>query len=323
MKRFLTGLQPSGKLHLGNYFGVMKKVLEYQYNYDFYLFIANLHSITTFQDKNTLLENTYSAVCDFLALGLEPKRCTFWIQSDVPEVTEITWYLSMAITHDHLIRAHSYKDKVEKGIHPSVGLFIYPVLMAADILTFDTDVVPVGKDQKQHLEFARDIAETFNRKFGEVFKIPEPEIDEDTAVVLGIDGQKMSKSYNNTINLFDDEKKIKKAVMSIVTDSAGVNDIKDPDSSIIFSIYSLFLDESERRTLRERFLKPGLGYGDLKKELFQKIMDYFAPYREKRNEYLNNLDYVEKILQEGSRKAKELAQTKLKQIRNILGLERQ
>ncbi len=319
----MTGLQPSGKLHLGNYFGVMKKVLEYQYNYDFYLFIANLHSITTFQDKNTLLENTYSAVCDFLALGLEPKRCTFWIQSDVPEVTEITWYLSMAITHDHLIRAHSYKDKVEKGIHPSVGLFIYPVLMAADILTFDTDVVPVGKDQKQHLEFARDIAETFNRKFGEVFKIPEPEIDEDTAVVLGIDGQKMSKSYNNTINLFDDEKKIKKAVMSIVTDSAGVNDIKDPDSSIIFSIYSLFLDESERRTLRERFLKPGLGYGDLKKELFQKIMDYFAPYREKRNEYLNNLDYVEKILQEGSRKAKELAQTKLKQIRNILGLERQ
>lgn len=322
MKRFLTGLQPSGKLHLGNYFGVMRKVLEYQHNYDFFLFIANLHSITTFQDKKTLLENTYSAVCDFLALGLDPQKCTFWIQSDVPEVTEITWYLSMAITHDHLVRAHSYKDKVEKGIHPSVGLFIYPVLMAADILTFDVDVVPVGKDQKQHLEFARDMAETFNRKFGEVFKIPEPEIDENTAVILGTDGQKMSKSYNNTINLFDDEKKIKKAVMSIVTDSAGVNDVKDPDSSVIFSIYSLFLNEEEKQTLRERFLTPGLGYGDLKKELFQKIMDYFAPYREKRNEYMNNLDYIEKILEQGSQKAKDLAQLKIQQIRNVLGLAR-
>lgn len=322
MKRFLTGLQPSGKLHLGNYFGVMRKVLEYQHNYDFYLFIANLHSITTFQDKKTLLENTYSAVCDFLALGLDPQKCTFWIQSDVPEVTEVTWYLSMAITHDHLVRAHSYKDKVDKGIHPSVGLFIYPVLMAADILTFDTDVVPVGKDQKQHLEFARDMAETFNRKFGEVFKIPEPEIDEKTAVILGTDGQKMSKSYNNTINLFDDENKIKKAVMSIVTDSAGVNDIKNPDSSVIFSIYSLFLNEEEKQTLRERFLKPGLGYGELKKELFQKIMDYFAPYRERRNEYINNLDYVEKILEKGTQKARELAQLKIQQIRNILGIAR-
>lgn len=322
MKRFLTGLQPSGKLHLGNYFGVMKKVLEYQHRYDFFLFIANLHSITTFQDRKTLLENTYSAVCDFLALGLDPQNCTFWIQSDVPEVTEITWYLSMCITHDQLTRAHSYKDKVEKGIHPSVGLFIYPVLMAADILTYDTDVVPVGKDQKQHLEFTRDMAQTFNRKFGEVFKVPEPEIDEDTAVIVGTDGQKMSKSYNNTINLFDDEKKIKKSIMSIVTDSAGVNDIKDPDTNIIYAIYSLFLNEQEKQALRERFLKPGLGYGDLKKELFEKIMEYFSPYREKREEYIKNLDYIEKILEIGTLKARDYAQNKLKQVREVMGLKR-
>jgi tryptophanyl-tRNA synthetase len=322
LKRFLTGLQPSGKLHLGNYFGVMQKVIEYQDKYDLFLFIANLHSLTSFKDKSTLIKHTYDAVCDFLALGLDPNKCTFWIQSDVPEVTEVAWYLSMAITHEHLARAHSYKDKVEKGIHPSVGLFYYPILMAADILTYDSDVVPVGKDQKQHLEFTRDIAITFNREFAQVFKVPEPEIDENTAIIKGTDGQKMSKSYNNTINFFDDEKALKKSVMSIVTDSSGVDEPKDPEKSVVYSIYSLFLNETEKLELRNRFLAGGLRYGDLKKELYEKILSYFHPYRKKREELLQNQDYINHILKLGCEKARDLAVGKLKLIRSSLGVTR-
>jgi tryptophanyl-tRNA synthetase len=322
LKRFLTGLQPSGKLHLGNYFGVMNQVIEIQDKYDLFLFIANLHSITTFKDRETLVDYTYDAVCDFLALGLNPENCTFWIQSDVPEVTEISWYLSMCITHEHLSRAHSYKDKVDKGINPSVGLFFYPILMAADILTFDSDVVPVGKDQKQHLEFARDIAGNFNRQFGETFKIPEPQINETTAIIKGTDGNKMSKSYNNTINIFDDEKALKKAVMSIISDSAGIDEAKDPDNSVIYSIYSLFLNETEKTQLRTRFLTPGLRYGDVKKELLERIISYFQPYRAKREELRKSKDYVEKVLMQGKEKAQAVANKKLSLIRDKVGVKR-
>lgn len=322
MKRILTGLQPSGKLHLGNYFSVMKKMVGYQNSSDLFLFIADLHSLTTFQSKEILRENIYDAVCDFLALGLDPEKCTFWVQSDVPQVTELTWYLSMCITVNQLELAHSYKDKTAKGFNPSAGLFCYPVLMASDILAFDSDIVPVGKDQKQHLEFARDIAQRFNQNFGEVFKLPLPEIAEDTAVIPGTDGQKMSKSYKNTINIFDDEKKLRKSVMSIVSDSAGVDEAKDPDKSVIYSIYSLFCDENEKKKLRERFLVPGLRYGDIKKELADRITDYFAPYRKKRDELLSNLDYVEQILSKGREKAGKAADEKLSQVRSILGVQR-
>lgn len=300
----------------------MKKVIGYQNSSDLFLFIADLHSLTTFQSREILQENIYDAVCDFLALGLDPDKCTFWIQSDVPEVTELTWYLSMCITVNQLELAHSYKDKTAKGFNPSAGLFCYPVLMASDILAFDSDIVPVGKDQKQHLEITRDIAQRFNQNFGEVFKLPLPEIEEDTAVIPGTDGQKMSKSYKNTINIFDDEKKLRKSVMSIVSDSAGVDEAKDPDKSVIYSIYSLFCDEQEKEKLRDRFLTPGLRYGDIKKELADRITDCFAPYRKKRDELLSNLDYVEQILSKGREKAGKVAETKLSQVRKILGVQR-
>jgi tryptophanyl-tRNA synthetase len=322
LKRFLTGLQPSGKLHLGNYFAVMKKMIDYQDRYDLFLFIANLHSLTTFTNKESIRNFTYDAVCDFLALGLDPDKCTFWVQSDVPEVTELTWYLSMAITHAKLELAHSYKDKVAKGFNPSAGLFYYPVLMSADILAFNADVVPVGKDQKQHIEFARDIAQTFNREFGETFKVPDPEIDENTAVIPGTDGQKMSKSYKNTINLFDDEKSLKKSVMSIVSDSQGIDEAKDPDTSVIYSIYSLFLNDSEKKDLRQRFLTPGLRYGDLKKELLDRILSEFAPYRKKREHLLNDIPYIEEVLHKGKIKAQKIATEKIQLVRESLGIKR-
>ncbi len=297
-------------------------MIKYQENYDLFLFIANLHSLTTFQSRESQLSFTYDAVADFYALGLDPEKATFWIQSDVPGVTELTWYISNSITVNQLSLAHSYKDKVSHGFNPSGGLFFYPILMAADILAFDSDVVPVGKDQKQHLEITRDIAQKFNQEYGTVFKLPEPEIDEMTAVVPGVDGKKMSKSYRNTINIFDNEKDLKKSVMSIVSDSAGIDEAKDPDKSVIYSLYSLFLNDSEKNQLRGRFLTPGLRYGDLKKELLEKILDYFSPFRKKREDLLNNKDYIEANLKKGKEKAEIVIQNKLIQVRNVLGINR-
>ncbi|MCC6274915.1 MAG: tryptophan--tRNA ligase [Leptospiraceae bacterium] len=319
--RILSGIQPSGKLHIGNYFSMMKKMIEYQSESDLFCFIANLHSLTTFKDRKNIEEHTFDAVCDFLALGIDPVKSTFWIQSDVPLVTELTWYLSMCITVNQLSLAHSFKDKTAKGVNPSCGLFNYPVLMAADILAFNSDRVPVGKDQKQHLEFARDIGMRFNQEFGETFKIPEPEIDEFTAVVPGTDGQKMSKSYGNTINIFDSEEKLKKSVMSIVSDSAGIDEAKDPERSVIFSIYSLFLNPSEEEELRDRFLTPGLRYGDVKKELFSKILDYFSPFRNKRESFVKDKNLVKEMLLTGARKATEAALPQLEAARKYLGLK--
>jgi tryptophanyl-tRNA synthetase len=320
--RILTGLQPSGKLHLGNYFSVMQKMINYQNTSDLFCFIANLHSLTTFTTKEDLCDNTYSAVLDFLALGMDPDKSTFWVQSDVPEVTELTWYLSMCMNVSQLSLAHSYKDKTAKGYTPTAGLFFYPILMAADILLYNSDRVPVGKDQKQHLEFARDIATKFNFDYGETFKVPEPEIDEETAIVPGVDGQKMSKSYGNTINIFDTEKALKKSVMSIISDSAGIDEAKDPDKSVIYAIYSLFLTSDEKQVLKERFLSPGLRYGDIKKELFEKIMDHFSPYRAKRNELEKNLDYVEEQLKKGAEKARNAAAPQIQKAREFLAIKR-
>lgn len=318
--RVLTGLQPSGSLHLGNYFSAIKKILDYQSKEELFLFVANLHSLTTFQSKESLVQYTKDAVLDLLALGVDPKQTVFWIQSEVPEVNELTWILSQCITVPQLQLAHSYKDKVAKGFSPSGGLFIYPILMAADILLFSSEKVPVGKDQKQHLEFARDIAERFNSQFGPAFQLPEPDIAEETAIVPGTDGAKMSKSYKNTINLFDSEKGLKKSIMSIVSDSKGIDEPKDPETSIIFQIHSLFLNKMEKDQLVSEYAKGGKGYGDLKKLLLDQVVATFEPFRKERERLAKEEEFVQEILRQGRDKARSVAATKIKQVRTILGL---
>ena len=252
LKRVLSGIQPSGNLHLGNYFGMMSRMIRYQENNDLFCFIVNYHALTTVKDKEFLRDNTIQAAVDFFALGLDPDKSTFWIQSDVPQVCESTWLLSNVTNVGMLERATSYKDKLSKGIPANVGLYSYPILMASDILLFGGEIVPVGKDQKQHIEMTRDIAEKFNQQYGEIFLIPDPDIDKTSQLVPGIDGQKMSKSYNNTIPIFGDEKVIRKKFMSIITDSADVNEPKDI-STPIFQLYSLFISEEEQLDLKERF----------------------------------------------------------------------
>ncbi|TGM35084.1 tryptophan--tRNA ligase [Leptospira biflexa] len=318
--RVLTGLQPSGKLHLGNYFSAIKKILDYQSKEELFLFIANLHALTTFRSKEELKEYTMGCAIDLLALGVDPNKTVFWVQSDVPEVTELTWYLSQSITVSQLQLAHSFKDKVAKGFVPGAGLFTYPILMASDILLFSAEKVPVGKDQKQHLEFARDIAERFNTQFGSVLTIPEPDIDENTATVPGVDGAKMSKSYQNTIDFFGTEKEIKKKVMSIVSDSKAIEEPKNPEESVIFQIHSLFLSDTEKESQKQKYTNGGFGYGDLKKDLLESILSHFAPFRSKREELSQNLDYVHSVLKSGKEKAKEVAEKKLDAIRNTLGI---
>lgn len=318
--RVLTGIQPSGKIHLGNYFSAIRQILNYQSKQELFLFLASLHSLTSFQSQQIQKENSFDLACDLLALGVDPKQCIFWNQSDVPEVLEITWYLSMEITTSQLSLAHSFKDKIAKGIVPSGGLYIYPILMAADILSFDADIVPVGKDQKQHLEFAIDMGESFNRKFGPIFKIPKPAIDDSFAIVPGTDGAKMSKSYGNTINIFDSEKDLKKKVMSIISDSSGIEEVKDPNNSVIFSIYSLFLDEPGKEKLKGRYANPPLQYGDLKKEILELILEYFRKPREEKQRLLADRSYVYEVLEQGKQKAKQIIVPKLQEIRNVLGI---
>ncbi len=318
--RVLSGIQPSGKLHLGNYFSMMKRMVEYQEETDLYAFIVNYHALTTVFDAEQLREDTFNAACDFLALGIDPDKATFWVQSDVPEVTELTWLLSNVTGMGLLERAHSYKDKVAKGLAATHGLFSYPVLMAADILAFGGELVPVGKDQKQHIEVARDIAERFNHTYGETFVIPKDDIAEDVATILGIDGQKMSKSYGNAIDIFADEKTLRKRVMSIVTDTTPVDEPKPIENNVLYEIYSLFLDEDEREGLKERFLTPGLMYGEVKKELFNIIWEYFLPYRKVRDEYFNDRSETNRILQKGAEKAREQASYYLDLARRNVGL---
>lgn len=319
--RVLTGLQPSGKLHLGNYFSAIKKILDYQDSSELFLFIANLHALTTFSDRKTLESNTLDCALDLLALGVDPNKVVFWIQSEIPQVTELYWYLSQSITVSQLQLAHSFKDKVNKGFNPGAGLFTYPILMASDILLFSAEKVPVGKDQKQHLEFTRDIALRFHTQFGECFTIPEPDISEETAIVPGIDGAKMSKSYGNTIDFFGSEKEIKKKVMAIISDSKSVEEPKNPDDSIIFQIHSLFLKDSEKAILAKRYLAGGTGYGDLKKALLEIILEHFAPFRKKREELTKDLGYVRQVLQEGKEKAQGEAEKKIEKIRHLLGFQ--
>ena len=265
--RVLSGIQPSGTLHLGNYFGMMSRMVRYQSENDLFCFIANYHAQTTIPTAQTLSENTFNATCDFLALGIDPEISTFWVQSDVPQVTELMWILSSLTSVGSLDRATSYKDKIAQGIKPNAGLYSYPILMAADILLFDAELVPVGKDQKQHLEMTRDIATRFNNSFGQTLIIPEPDIEKETQLIPGVDGKKMSKSYDNTIPIFDSEENMRKRIMAIITDAADINEPKDKDTPL-FQLYSLFLDKQDQSKLSARYDCGGLRYGDVKKELF-------------------------------------------------------
>jgi len=301
--RILSGIQPSGVLHIGNYFGMMRPALQLQDEGQAFYFIANYHALTSLKDPNLLRENVRRVALDFLACGLDPDRTALFLQSDVPQVTELTWILSTVTPVSRLELAHSYKDKVARGMAANAGLFSYPVLMAADILIYDSDVVPVGKDQKQHIEITRDIATRINEAYGEVFKLPEGRTQVTTEVVPGLDGQKMSKSYGNTIDIFGDEKQIRKRVMNIVTDSTAVEAPKDPDKSTIVQLYSLFASEEEVATMRDRFKKGGTGYGDFKKQLFEKLWEYFAPMRKRREEIQRDKSYIDGVLAKGAKQA--------------------
>ncbi len=318
--RVLSGIQPSGSLHIGNYFAMMKPMISYLERSELFVFIVNLHALTTLANPDELRENTLAAAVDFLALGLEPEKCYFWVQSDVKEVTELTWILSTVTSMGLLERCHSYKDKIAKGIVPNHGLFAYPVLMTADIILYQSNIIPVGQDQKQHVEVARDVAQRFNHTYGETFVLPEPEISEELAVIPGLDGQKMSKSYNNTIDIFTDRGTLDKTVMRIVTDSTPVNEPKNPDTCSLFTIYSLFLTDEEIETLRARYLAPGLRYGDVKKELAQTIWDYFESHRDKREKLMSNPDTIRDILTYGADKARVIAQETMAVVRDRVGI---
>jgi tryptophanyl-tRNA synthetase len=319
--RILSGIQPSGALHLGNYFGMMRPAIELQERGEAFYFIANYHSMTSLFDAAERRRNTLDVALDFLACGLDPKRTVFFRQSDVPEVTELTWILSTVTPMGMLERATSYKDKIAKGIAPLHGLFAYPVLMAADILIYDSNVVPVGRDQKQHLEMTRDIATKFNEQYGRTFVIPEPQIRDEVAVVPGTDGQKMSKSYGNTIEIFGDEKAIRKKIMGIVMDSRTPAEPKpDADKNLAIQLLKLVAPADVARDFEDRLRVGGLGYGDLKKELFERYWNYFAVARKKRAELSANPDLVDKILSDGAHKARILAQKVLQRAKVASGL---
>jgi len=318
--RILSGIQPSGVLHIGNYFGMIQPAIALQAEGEAFYFIADYHALTSLHNPEALRENSRRVAVDFLACGLDPERAALFRQSDVPQVTELTWILSTVAPMGLLERAHSYKDKIARGMTASAGLFNYPVLMAADILIYDSDTVPVGKDQKQHIEITRDLAVKMNETFGEIFKLPEPRINAATEVVPGVDGQKMSKSYHNNIDIFGDEKETRRRVMSIVTDSSPVEVPKDPARSTIFQLYSLFAPTREIAEMRERFQKGGTGYGDFKKQLFEKLWDYFAPMRKRREEVLADKSNVDDVLARGAKRANEIADRVMKRVRAAVGL---
>lgn len=319
--RILSGIQPSGKLHLGNYFGMMKPSLELQDRGEVFLFIANYHALTSVSDPELLRQGARDAALDFLACGLDPEKTVFFRQSDVPEVTELMWLLSAVTPMGLLERCHSYKDKIAKGFLPMHGLFAYPVLMAADILAYGSNLVPVGKDQKQHVEVTRDIAIKFNNRFGEVFVLPDASIRDNVAVVPGLDGEKMSKSYDNHIEIFGDEKETKARIMRIVTDSKGLQEPKNPDSCNVFALYRLFVGEEERKAMEERYRAGGYGYAQVKKALFELVWTYFSAFRKRREELRKDLSYVESALVKGAKRAKEEASKTLRAARAAMGLD--
>jgi len=318
--RILSGIQPSGQLHIGNYFGMMQTMISHMETDELYVFIVDLHALTSVHDGGKLATGTLEAAADFLALGLDPDKCIFWVQSDVPEVCELTWVLSTLSPMGLLERCHSYKDKVAKGVAASHGLFSYPVLMAADILLYQAERVPVGKDQKQHLEVARDLAIKFNNQYGEAFVVPEPAISETMATVPGIDGQKMSKSYGNTIPIFLEGKPLKKQVMSIATDATPVEDPKDPSNCNLYQIMNLFASADRMKEINSLYVNGGAAYGYLKLELLDLLNDKFGEARKKKQEYLADPEMLRVILAKGADKAREKAAITLDLVRDRVGL---
>jgi tryptophanyl-tRNA synthetase len=318
--RVLSGIQPSGRPHLGNYFGALRQYITLQAGNEPFYFIASYHALTAVQDPDLLWEYTMGVALDFLALGLDPNHSSLFAQQDVPEVTELTWILSCVTPMGLLERAVSYKDKIAQGMAPNHGLFAYPVLQAADILIYLSDLVPVGQDQKQHLEMTRDIAGKFNQQFGEVFVVPQAYILDSTAVVPGIDGGKMSKSYGNEIGIFDEGRDLKKKIMSIVTDSAPVEAPKDPAQSTPFQLLSLLAPEEEVAEWAARYRSGGMGYGEVKGRLLQLVDEYFEPYREHRRELESSPDYVMDVLREGGARARAVAQEVMHKVREATGL---
>jgi tryptophanyl-tRNA synthetase len=319
-KRILSGVQPSGKLHLGNYFGAVKQHIALQEEGDCFYFIANYHALTTIQDAQLLRDNTRDVALDYLALGLDPARAAFFRQSDVPEVTELAWILGTVTNMGLLERAVSYKEKIDKGIEASVGLFTYPVLMAADILIYRSHVVPVGKDQVQHLEMTQDMAGKFNRAFGDIFPIPNYRLDKESKVP-GTDGQKMSKSYGNTIDIFAEGKPLEKTVMGIKTDSTPLGQPLDPDKCNVFTLYCLFATPEEKVAMADDYRAGKIGYGQAKKALKAKIDAYFTPFRDKRKELAKNPDHVEDVLRAGAKKARAEAEQTMELVRAAVGFK--
>lgn len=318
--KILSGIKPSGSLHIANYLGMIRPMVLSQQRGELLCFVANLHSQTTLFNAPQLAANTSEAIIDLIALGIDPATSVFWVQSDVPEVAELTWYLSNVTPVGLLERCHAYKDSVARNIPACTGLFTYPVLMAADILLYQSDRVPVGRDQKQHVEVTRDIAIKFNQTYGEVFTVPEPEIADEVAVVPGIDGQKMSKSYDNTIAIFAPEKEMKKKIMSIVTDPTPLELPKNPDTCLIHVLYRLFADVNKSAAMADRLRAGGYGYGDAKKELFAAVWEYFLPFRTKRDELIKNMDYIAQVRRQGADKARALAAPTLAKVRQLTGI---
>jgi len=318
--RIISGIQPSGLLHLGNYFGMMRPAIELQDRGEAFYFIADYHSLTTLHNAPALRDHVRGVAIDFLAAGLDPCKSCFFRQSDITGVAELAWILTTLAPMGLIERCHSYKDKIAKGLSPSVGLFSYPILMAADILIYESDLVPVGKDQKQHVEIARDLAVKMNETYGPLFKLPEPRIASDTSLIPGLDGAKMSKSYNNTIELFLDEAAMKKKVMSIITDSTSVENPKPIEHSVILELYAHVASPADHALMTQAFLKGGSGYGVFKKQLFEALWEYLAPMRARRHELLRDPGYVDSVLKEGAQRANNIANHTLERVRKAVGL---
>lgn len=319
--RILTGIQSTGTPHLGNILGAIIPAIQMSQtkNSESYLFIADLHSLTQIKDQKTLSHNTYATAAAWLAFGLDHKKTVFYRQSDIPQVTELAWYLSCYFPYQRLTLAHSFKDKQNRLQDVNSGLFNYPMLMAADILLYDANIVPVGKDQLQHLEITRNVANRFHNIYGETFIVPQADLNNENMSIPGTDGQKMSKSKNNIIDIFLDEKKLKKQIQGIKTDSAPIEDPKDWEKCKLFDIYKLIASKPEIADLKSKYEKGGYGYGQAKEELFTLILNNFSKERQEFNHYLNNLDEIDKILEAGAKKAKETANTVLKRVRKKLG----
>ena len=318
--RLLTGIQPSGDLHIGNYFGSIKQMVEAQKTSETFAFVANYHAMTSGNSGEKLAQLTMQTATDFLALGIDPEKSTFWIQSDSKDVLELYWILSSFTPIGLLERAHSYKDKTAKGIPANHSLFSYPVLMAADILLYSPEIVPVGKDQIQHVEIARDIAIKFNNAYGDVLKIPKFQVQEEVATVLGIDGQKMSKSYGNTVNIFGEEKKQLKIIKKIVTQNVALEEPKEFQTCNVYNMAKLFLNDSDLLALQNRYTKGGEGHGHFKLYLAEVMWDYFSDFRQKREHYMKNQNEVREILKMGADKANNIAAPMMEKIRTVTGI---